>query len=191
MDVVDIGETSYSMPLVDDINGDGRMDLVVATMSRVVYAFESGDALRSHARVDLAGARREQLRGASGDVRRAGEGQRIPRRSWHEDRRAVRNRRRSSARRGRDERSTRTVRRAGGSHRARIRSIGQGTFEEPGDYALSTEIPNWRARGRVTVRVSDGSKIFVEDVYSVSFHMRMYRALKWILVVPFTLRPRR
>ena len=44
MDVVDIGETSYSMPLVDDINGDGRMDLVAATMNGVVYPFESGDA---------------------------------------------------------------------------------------------------------------------------------------------------
>ena len=38
----------------------------------------------------------------------------------------------------------------------------------------------------MTVRVSDGSKIFAEDAYGVSFHMRMYRVLKWILVVPFT-----
>lgn len=33
-DVIDIGETSYSMPLVDDLTGNGKMDIVLATMVR-------------------------------------------------------------------------------------------------------------------------------------------------------------
>jgi hypothetical protein len=62
-----------------------------------------------------------------------------------------------------------------------------GSFPEPGEYTLMADIPNWRARGHVTIRVSDQSKLFAEDSYGVSFHMRFYRVLKWILVVPFML----
>lgn len=66
------------------------------------------------------------------------------------------------------------------------RTVNQ-SFDEPGEYALKADIPNWRARGHVTIRVSDQSKLFAEDSYGVSFHMRFYRVLKWILVVPFML----
>lgn len=41
-DVMDIGETSYSMVLADDLNGDGRTDLLVTTMNGNVYAFQTG-----------------------------------------------------------------------------------------------------------------------------------------------------
>ena len=46
-DTVDIGETSYAMALADDLDGDGRTDLVVATMNGVVYCFEAA-ASRFH-----------------------------------------------------------------------------------------------------------------------------------------------
>jgi FG-GAP repeat len=39
--VVDIGETSYSMVLADDLNHDGRTDLLVTTMNGNVYVFET------------------------------------------------------------------------------------------------------------------------------------------------------
>lgn len=42
VDVVDIGETSYSMVLADDLNDDGRLDLLVSTMNGNVYMFETG-----------------------------------------------------------------------------------------------------------------------------------------------------
>jgi len=38
---VDIGETSYSMVLAEDLNGDGRTDLLVTTMNGNVYVFET------------------------------------------------------------------------------------------------------------------------------------------------------
>ena len=41
-DVVDIGETSYSMVLADDLNDDMKLDLVVSTMNGNVYMFETG-----------------------------------------------------------------------------------------------------------------------------------------------------
>lgn len=46
-DTVDIGETAYTMVLADDLDGDGRLDLVLATMNGVVYCFEAA-ASRFH-----------------------------------------------------------------------------------------------------------------------------------------------
>ena len=40
-DAIDIGETSYAMPLLEDMDGDGRMELLVATMNGNVYAFRT------------------------------------------------------------------------------------------------------------------------------------------------------
>jgi hypothetical protein len=38
---VDVGESSYAMVLADDLDGNGRLDLLVATMNGNVYAFET------------------------------------------------------------------------------------------------------------------------------------------------------
>lgn len=38
-DTVDIGDTAYAAPLVDDLDGDGYLDVLVATMSGNVLAF--------------------------------------------------------------------------------------------------------------------------------------------------------
>lgn len=41
-DVEDLGETSYSAVLVEDVDGDGLLELVAATMNGNVYALETG-----------------------------------------------------------------------------------------------------------------------------------------------------
>ena len=40
-DAVDVGETSYTMVLADDLNADGKLDLLVSTMNGNVYVFSS------------------------------------------------------------------------------------------------------------------------------------------------------
>lgn len=40
-DAVDIGETSYSMVLADDLDNNGKLDLVVSTMNGNIYAFQT------------------------------------------------------------------------------------------------------------------------------------------------------
>jgi hypothetical protein len=37
-----MGETSYAAVLVDDIDGDGALELLATTMNGNVYAFETG-----------------------------------------------------------------------------------------------------------------------------------------------------
>ena len=43
---MDIGETAYSMVLADDLDGDEKLDLVLATMNGNVYCFRT--AARAH-----------------------------------------------------------------------------------------------------------------------------------------------
>lgn len=40
-DTMDFGEQSYSMVLADDLDGNGRLDLLVATMNGNLYALET------------------------------------------------------------------------------------------------------------------------------------------------------
>lgn len=40
-DTIDIGEQSYSMVLADDLDNNGRLDLLVSTMNGNVYALET------------------------------------------------------------------------------------------------------------------------------------------------------
>ena len=40
-DTVDIGETSYAAVLADDLDNDGKMDLVLSTMNGNVYCFHT------------------------------------------------------------------------------------------------------------------------------------------------------
>ena len=40
-DTMDIGEQSYSMVLADDLDNNGRMDLLVSTMNGNLYALET------------------------------------------------------------------------------------------------------------------------------------------------------
>jgi len=40
-DTVDVGETSYASVLADDLDNDGKMDLVLSTMNGNVYCFHS------------------------------------------------------------------------------------------------------------------------------------------------------
>lgn len=40
-DTVDIGETSYATVVADDLDNDGKMDLVLSTMNGNVYCFHT------------------------------------------------------------------------------------------------------------------------------------------------------
>lgn len=40
--MADLGETSYAAVLVDDLDGDGLLELLATTMNGNVYAFETG-----------------------------------------------------------------------------------------------------------------------------------------------------
>ena len=189
-DVIDLGETSYSMPLVDDLTGNGKMDLVLATMNGVVYAYESLDTP-----YDPLHAWTSQVHSVNNMAARCGAafGVRGKDRGYHD----VRGERIDVPFEIVDTRVTvPVVETKGGAPHGPYKvtvtvtspgfsAVARGSYDNPGAYKLSAKIPNRRARGRVTVKVSDASALYVEDSYSVSFHMRYYRVLKWVLVLPF------
>ncbi len=41
-DTLDIGETSYAQVLADDLDGNGRLDLLVSTMNGNLYCVQTG-----------------------------------------------------------------------------------------------------------------------------------------------------
>ena len=63
--------------------------------------------------------------------------------------------------------------------------VVNATYDAPGRYIVVLDAPRTRSRGRVSIRVADRHKLFAEDAYAVSFHARFYRALKWLLALPF------
>ncbi|KAK9815165.1 hypothetical protein WJX73_009335 [Symbiochloris irregularis] len=65
-DVVDIGETAYAQPLVDDLDGDGRLELLLATMGGNLYSLGTG------APVDPLAVLNSAVHGQSSFVARSG-----------------------------------------------------------------------------------------------------------------------
>ena len=197
-DVIDLGETSYSMPLVDDLTGNGKMDLVLATMNGVVYAYESLDTP-----YDPLHAWTSQVHSVNNMAARCGAafGVRGVDRGYHDVRGEridvpfeILDTREIVVPIGKDTKGSKDQRTliSHGPYKVTVTvtspgfsAVATASYDKPGKYRLSAEIPNKRARGRVTVKVSDASALYVEDGYSVSFHMRYYRVLKWVLVLPF------
>ena len=193
-DVLDIGETSYGSPLVDDVTGSGFLSLVVATMNGNVYAFESADAP-----YDPLHAWQSQTHASNNVVARGGGntyGVRGLERTYRDtrgtsirvafeilDARFVDAASVSAAKNNANRRGpyavTVTVTAPG------FVRVVNATYDKPGRYAVVLDAPNTRSRGRVSIRVADRHKLFCEDAYAVSFHVRFYRALKWLLALPF------
>jgi hypothetical protein len=189
-DVLDIGETSYGSPLVDDVTGSGFLSLVVATMNGNVYAFESADAP-----YDPLHAWQSQTHASNNVVARGGGntyGVRGLERTYRDTRGTsirvafeILDARFTSA-------SAKNNANTRGPYAVTVTVTAPGfvrvvnaTYDKPGRYAVVLDAPNTRSRGRVSIRVADRHKLFCEDAYAVSFHVRFYRALKWLLALPF------
>lgn len=188
-DVLDIGETSYGSPLADDVTGSGSLSLVVATMNGNVYAFESADApydplhawqSQTHASNNLAargGGGAYGVRGLERTYRDTrGTSVRVPFEIL--DARFAKKEKEKA--RGRGPYAVTVTVTAPGFAR-----VVNATYDAPGRYIVVLDAPRTRSRGRVSIRVADRHKLFAEDAYAVSFHARFYRALKWLLALPF------
>ncbi|EIE24136.1 integrin alpha N-terminal domain-containing protein [Coccomyxa subellipsoidea C-169] len=185
-DTVDIGETAYSMVLADDMDGNGRMDLVLATMNGNVYCFETAASYHplkawpsqvlEHsgfvARYNWEGVYAVAASRAPRDVR----GQTLAVRFQIIDKRP---------------RSTVGGRNAtGGPYNVAVRLQGVGVEEmKAGDQPVigTTSVPCPRTRSTATVRIEmvDENKQMFVDTFALSFHMHFHRLLKWLLVAPF------
>ena len=187
--MLDIGETSYGSPLADDGRGPDRGgSLIVAAMSAGQRVSSSRPPTRRRIlseRVDGPDARLEQRRGEGRrqHVRRARyradvqghAGYVHPRPFEILDARHLK-----SSKRGRGPYSVTVTATAPGFVR-----VVNATYDKPGRYVVTLDAPRGGRAERVSIRVSDRHELFAEDAYAVSFHAPFYRALKWLLALPF------
>lgn len=210
-DVQDIGETSYSMVLADDLNDDGRTDLVVTTMNGNVYAFQTG--AKHHplaswtsqvhgrstqmARVNTRGVYATKSSRAARDVR----GKTLPVRFEIVDSR-VTPVDPEAAREGRAAEAPPVGAIPAGPYTVSVSLRGVGldamnsgaqpviglteVFNRPGIYTIDIPCPRSQSMATIRIEMTDESKSVFVDEYSLAFHMHYYRLLKWILAAPFT-----
>jgi hypothetical protein len=210
----DVGETIYGAPLLDDMDGDGKSDVIVATMNGNVLCLSTPwphhplmtwpsavpGGNNPSARANWAGV---YVTGAARGAREA-SGETFPVQFTVVD-----------ARPGASKAATRVAARRRGAAAAAASAGGGGgggsvnipgpyqvtvtlrvpgrapevtaaTYGIPGTYTLALPVPRVRGAGTVTVQLQDAFGLVSTDSYAVTFHTRYARLLKWLLVAPFT-----
>ncbi|KAF5841733.1 hypothetical protein DUNSADRAFT_11513 [Dunaliella salina] len=197
-DTIDIGEASYSMVLADDLDGNGRMDLLVSTMNGNVYAFETPSEYHPLkawpqqvlgpngmlARHDLVGV----YATASSRMPRDVAGDKLEVQITLIDKRAV------FASNGT------WVGIKGGPYNISIILKGVGihemnagdqpvigvadTVQKPGTYTLQVPCPRSRSTATLRVEMTDSHGLLLFDEFSLSFHLHFHKLLKWLIAGP-------
>uniref|UniRef100_A0A164T0K8 DEX1 C-terminal domain-containing protein n=1 Tax=Daucus carota subsp. sativus TaxID=79200 RepID=A0A164T0K8_DAUCS len=192
-DVVDIGETSYSMVLAENVDGGDDLDLIVTTMNGNVFCFSTPAPHHPlKARYSIKGWR-------STDQGRNNVASRFDREGIYFT---------PSSRTFRDEEgknfwveieivdryrfpsgsqapyNVTTSLLVPGNYQG-DRTIKQNqVYERPGKYRLKLPTVNVRTAGTVLVEMVDKNGLHFSDDFSLTFHMHYYKLLKWLVVLP-------
>lgn len=186
-DVVDIGETSYSMVLADNVDGGDDLDLIVTTMNGNVLCFSTPaphhplKAWRSHnqgrnnvaARVDREGVYVTPSSRAFRDE----EGKNF----WVEIE-IVDKHRVPSGSQGPYNVTTSLL--VPGNYQGERTIKRNQVFDKPGKYRIKLPTVGVRTTGTVVVEMTDKNKLHFSDEFSLTFHLHYYKLLKWLLVLP-------
>ena len=185
---VDVGEHSYTQVLADDLTGNGRMDLLLATMNGNLYCFETHTpfapmrAWRAQAQGRNVWQQREgflgvAIEGASGrhEARRIvgatfkleftiHDHRTAPKHRWH----------RVEVRFGGELMLNRTY-----SYTSGPRQPAATTYVE------ELQCPTERARGVLTITMLNEHAQRFDDAIEVTFNADILAVLKWVVAVPF------
>lgn len=211
-DTFDVGEMVYGSPLADDMDGDGRTEVVLATMNGNVLCLSTArphlslaawpaqaPGGHSAARLGWYGVRVSAATRAGAEV----SGHTFSAAFTVEDVRPGGAKAAAQFARRRAQLAEAALAAAGdggaakaapGAYRVvatlrvegRTVSVTAGSYRAPGTYALQLPVPAHRGHGVVTVVVTDPHGLTAADSYGVAFHTRYQRLLKWLLVAPFT-----
>ncbi|KAK8685331.1 hypothetical protein V6N13_041334 [Hibiscus sabdariffa] len=172
-DVVDIGETSYSMVLADNVDGGDDLDLIVTTMN--------GNAWRSNNQGRNNVANRYNREGVyvthSSRAFRDEEGKSF----WVEIEIVDKHRYPSGFQAPYNVTTTLLV---PGNYQGERRIKQSQIFERPGKYRIKLPTVGVRTTGTVVVEMVDKNGLYFSDDFSLTFHMYYYKLLKWLLVIP-------
>ncbi|KAK6943550.1 hypothetical protein RJ641_024652 [Dillenia turbinata] len=172
-DVVDIGETSYSMVLADNVDGGDELDLIVTTMN--------GNAWRSQNQGRNNVAHRHNRQGvyitAPSRAFRDEEGKSF----WVEIEILDRYRFPSGSQAPYNVTTTLLV---PGNYQGERRIKHNQIFEHAGKHKIKLPTVGVRTTGTVLVEMVDKNGLYFSDEFSLTFHMYYYKLLKWLLVLP-------
>ncbi|XP_011012356.1 PREDICTED: uncharacterized protein LOC105116623 isoform X1 [Populus euphratica] len=186
-DVVDIGETSYSMVLADNVDGGDDLDLIVSTMNGNVFCFSTPvphhplKAWRStnQGRNNLANRYNREgvyIKPSSRSFRDE-EGKSF----WVEFEIVDKYRIPSGSQAPYNVTTTLLV---PGNYQGERRIKQNQIFDRPGKYRIKLATVGVRTTGTVLVEMVDKNGLYFSDDFSLTFHMHYYKLLKWLLVLP-------
>lgn len=186
-DVVDIGETSYSMVLADNVDGGDDLDLIVTTMNGNVFCFSTPapyhplKAWRAPNQGRNNVANRFNREGVfvtpSSRAFRDEEGK-----SFYVEIEIVDKYRFPSGSQAPYNVTTTLL--VPGNYQGE-RTIKQNQiFDHPGKYRIKLSTVGVRTTGTVLVEMVDKNGVHFSDDFSLTFHMYYYKLLKWLLVLP-------
>ncbi|KAK4478488.1 hypothetical protein RD792_013964 [Penstemon davidsonii] len=172
-DVVDIGETSYSMVLADNVDGGDDLDLIVTTMN--------GNAWRSPSQGRNNAAHRYNRQGIyvtpSSRAFRDEEGKNF----WVEVEIVDRYRVPSGSQAPYNVTVSLLV---PGNYQGERTIKRNQIFDRPGTHRIKLPTVGARTAGTVLVEMVDKNGLYFSDDFSLTFHLYYYKLLKWLLVLP-------
>ncbi|CAH9103415.1 unnamed protein product [Cuscuta europaea] len=186
-DVVDIGETSYSMVLADNVDGGDDLDLIVTTMNGNVFCFSTPSphhplkAWRSPNQGRNNAAYRFNREGIyvtpSSRAFRDEEGKNF----WVEIEIVDRHRFPSGSQAPYNVTVSLLV---PGNYQGERTIKHNQIFGNPGKQRIKLPTVGVRTGGTVVVEMVDKNGLYFWDDFSITFHMHYYKLLKWLLVLP-------
>ncbi|RDY02353.1 Protein DEFECTIVE IN EXINE FORMATION 1, partial [Mucuna pruriens] len=172
-DVVDIGETSYSMVLADNVDGGDDLDLIVTTMNGNAWRMPTQGRNNVANRYSREGIYVTHLSRAFRDE----EGK-----SFWVEFKILDNYRYPSGHQGPYKVNISLL--VPGNYQGE-RTIKQNhTYDQPGKYRIKLPTVSVRTTGTVLVEMVDRNGVYFSDEFSLTFHMHYYKLLKWLLLLP-------
>eukprot|EP01018_Ginkgo_biloba_P034640 Gb_30710 [translate_table: standard] len=186
-DVIDVGETSYSMVLADNVDGGDDLDLIVTTMNGNVFCFSTPSphhplkswTSQTHGRNNIASHyNREGIFVLpSSRTFRDEEG-----RSFWLQFKIVDQHRIPSGSQGPYNVTVTLL--VPGNYQGPRRISQHQMYDRPDTYKMKLPTVPVRTTGTVIVEMVDKNGLYFSDEFSLTFHMHYYKLLKWLLVLP-------
>ncbi|KAJ0987858.1 hypothetical protein J5N97_006214 [Dioscorea zingiberensis] len=186
-DVVDIGETSYSMVLADNVDGGDDLDLIVTTMNGNVFCFSTTSP---HHPLKEWRSPNQGRNNAASRFNREGiyvshasrafrdeEGKHF----WVEIEIVDKYRFPSGSQGPYNVTITLLV---PGNYQGERRIMINQVYDQPGKQRIKLPTVPVRTTGTVLVEMVDKNGLYFTDEFSLTFHMHYYKLLKWLLVLP-------
>ncbi|KAG1337768.1 protein DEFECTIVE IN EXINE FORMATION 1 [Cocos nucifera] len=186
-DAIDIGETSYSMVLADNVDGGDDLDLIVSTMNGNVFCFSTPSPHHP-----LKGWRSPNQGRNNAAYRYDREGIYVSRSSrtfrdeegkhfWVEMEIVDKYRVPSGSQGPYNVTTTLLV---PGNYQGERRIVVNQVYDQPGKRRVKLPTVPVRTTGTVVVEMVDKNGLYFSDEFSLTFHVHFYKLLKWLVVLP-------